>query len=141
MRGCVCPTNPRTYEPTNPTENHAAAAEFSRIIVSLRPDPVDTIDTGTPVISSRNPTYCCASRGRFSNLVTPDVGLVQPGSVLYTGWHAFNTFKSAGHSVSRSFPRRYPVHTWISASASSTSSLVSATLSRPLMRAAYRTTT
>ena len=31
-----------------PTPNHSAAADFSRMIVSLRPEPVDTIDTGTP---------------------------------------------------------------------------------------------
>ena len=49
-----------------PTPNHSAAADFSRTIVSLRPDPVDTIDTGTPLASSRNATYRCASRGRSS---------------------------------------------------------------------------
>ena len=49
-----------------PTPNHSAAADFSRTIVSLRPEPVDTIDTGSPVVSSRNAIYRCASRGKSS---------------------------------------------------------------------------
>ncbi len=39
-----------------PTPNHSAAVDFSRMIVSFRPDPVDMIDTGTPETSSRNAT-------------------------------------------------------------------------------------
>ena len=42
-------TNYGPHDYIVPTPNHSDAADFSRMIVSLRPDPVDTIDTGTPV--------------------------------------------------------------------------------------------
>ena len=44
---------------------------FSLMIVSSRSEPVETIAAGTPLVSSSFAMYCCASRGRSANDVTP----------------------------------------------------------------------
>src|SRR5439155_1737898 len=66
----------------------------------------------------------------------PTVGARQPSSSSYTGCTSATTVSSSGNSVRISPRCRYAVHTFTVSSVSSTSSFVSATVSRPLMRTA-----
>ena len=64
----------------------------------------------------------------------PCVGAVQPGIDSYTGLHAASCARSDGNSVSVRAPHVYAVQMSMRSRPSSTSSLVSASASRPLMR-------
>src|SRR4051812_48397814 len=71
----------------------------SRMIVSSRSDPVETIAARTPVTSSSRAMYLRAASGSCANVRTPAVGAVHPGIDSYTGSHAASWPMSLGKSV------------------------------------------